>query len=237
MSQKKIFQYGKTTIHYELDYAERNQLAINVHPDTSVSVEAPLGSDFAEIEKRIHKRAAWILRQQRNFRRYSFEIPPRQYVSGESHRYLGRQYRLQVIVDDIPLEFVRMDRGIMTLFSNSKSPENVEKILHDFYRERARKIFEEQVAKWYPRFEKYDIQYPKVVIRKMKSRWGSCTANGKITLNLKLIHVPKKLINYVIVHELSHLVEHNHAPAFYALMSKVMPDWETRREKLNEFEF
>lgn len=103
-------QYGDTNIHYELSYTDRQTLAIHVHPDLSVTVEAPLESEFPEIEKRLHKKAAWILRQQRNFRRYSFEIPPRQYVSGETHRYLGQQYRLKVLQSEDGKESVYMDR-------------------------------------------------------------------------------------------------------------------------------
>ena len=237
MNNQHSLQYGNTSIAYELNYTDRKKLAIHVHPDASVSVEAPLGSDFARIEEKIRKRAAWIVKQQGKFRRYSFEIPQRQYVSGESHRYLGRQYRLRVIEDDTPMEVVRMDRGIITMFVRSKSPKHVKKVLNEWLRERARTIFAERVAEWHPRFERYDILYPQVIVRRMKSRWGSCTAAGKITLNLKLIQVPKRLIDYVIVHELCHLVEHSHAPAFYALMSRIMPDWEERREKLNGFEF
>lgn len=237
MSNQHSLQYGNTSIAYELIYADREKLAIHVHPDASVSVEAPLGSNFSRIEEKVRKRAAWIVKQQRNFRHYSFEIPQRQYVSGESHRYLGRQYRLRVIEDNTPTEVVRMDRGIITIFLRSKSPDYVKKVLDKWMRERARVIFAERIAEWHPHFERYDILYPQVIIRRMKSRWGSCTAAGKITLNLKLIQVPKQLIDYIIVHELCHLVEHNHAPEFYTLMSRIMPDWEERKETLNGFEF
>ena len=80
-STSHALEYGQTAIEYQLTYTGRETLAIHVLPDTQILVEAPLGSDFAEIEKRIRKRAAWILRQQRDFRRFSFDIPPRQYVS------------------------------------------------------------------------------------------------------------------------------------------------------------
>ncbi len=231
------FQYGNTAIEYSLTYADRDALAIHVHPDTSVTVEAPLESKLPEIEKRIHKRAAWIVKQQRQFRRFSVEFPPRKYVSGETHRYLGRQYRLRIFEDDVPIEVVRMDRGIITIFLNDKSPENVKKVLEADFRRRAQTIFTEQVDKWYPRFERFDVQKPQVVIRNMRARWGSCTAKGEITLNFKLIQVPKRLIDYVIVHELCHTVVHAHNSEFYALLSRIMPDWENRREKLNSFEF
>lgn len=232
-----LLQYGQTSIPYHLSYTNRQTLAIHVHPDLHVTVEAPLDSEFPEIEKRLHKKAAWILRQQRNFRRYSFEIPPRQYVSGETHRYLGRQYRLRVIEDDIPIELVRMDRGILTIYTNDKSTKHVKGVYIKWLRERAQIIFAEQVAKWYPRFERFGIEHPKIKVRQMRSQWGSCSAKGRMTLNLKLVMVPKQFIDYVIVHELCHLIEHNHGAAFYALMSKIMPDWEDKRDELNRFEF
>ena len=229
--------YGNTTIEYTLTHTVRETLAVHVHPDTSVTVEAPLEREFAEVEQRVHQRAAWIVKQQREFRRYSVEFPPRLYVSGETHRYLGRQYRLRVIESDDPPEIVRMDRGTISIFARSKSPERVKKVLEDWLRQRAREIFSKRVDEWYPRFERFEVMKPQVVVRKMKSRWGSCTAKGKITLNFKLIQVPRQLIDHVIVHEMCHLVEHSHSRDFYALLSRIMPDWETRREKLNSFEF
>jgi len=231
-------KYGTTTINYQLMYKERDTLAIHVNPDTQVMVEAPLDSDFSLIENKIRKRSAWIIKQQKNFQRYSFELPPRQYVSGESHRYLGRQYQLKVILNEDRKDIVKLDRGrIMIHTCDTKDREKVKKLLDGWYREHARRVYAEQVSIWYPRFERYGIEQPKVVVRKMKSRWGSCTGDGKITLNLKLIQVPKQYIDYVIVHELSHLVEHNHGTAFYSLMNRIMPDWEEHREKLNTFEF
>ena len=78
---------------------------------------------------------------------------------------------------------------------------------------------------------------PAVQVRQMRSRWGSCTAQGKITLNLKLVMVPRQMIDYVIVHELCHLVEHNHGKGFYELLSRVMPAWREVRERLEVFDF
>ena len=238
MSNQHSLQYGNTLIAYELSYADREKLAIHVHPDASVSVEAPLGSDLFRIGEKIRKRAAWIVKQQGKFRRYSYEIPVRQYVSGESHRYLGQQYRLKVLQSKDNKGSTHITREQITVFTRDKKDrEKVKKLLDGWMRERARIIFAERVAEWYPRFERYNFLYPQVVVRRMKSRWGSCTEAGKITLNLKLIQVPKELIDYIIVHELCHLVEHSHAPEFYALMSRIMPDWEERKEKLNGFEF
>ena len=197
-----------------------------------------MGSDFTEIEKRLCKRAAWILRQQRSFRRYSFDIPPRQYVSGETHRYLGKQYQLKVLQSENGKESVKMDREHILVCAKDKNDAvRVKKLLINWYRLQDQKVLSERMEAWFPRFERYKIKQPRIFIREMRSRWGSCTVAGKMTVNLKLIMVPKHFIDYIIVHELCHLIEHNHSRVFYGLMSRVMPGWEEWREKLNQFEF
>ena len=237
-STSHALEYGQTAIEYQLTYTGRETLAIHVLPDTQILVEAPLGSDFAEIEKRIRKRAAWILRQQRDFRRFSFDIPPRQYVSGETHRYLGKQYQLKIFQSEGAKEYVKMDREhILVCVKEKNDTARVKKLLINWYRRQALKIYSERLETWFPRFERYNIKQPRIFVREMRSRWGSCTAAGKMTLNLKLVMVPKQFIDYIIVHELCHLVEHNHSQAFYALMSRIMPGWEEHREKLNIFEY
>ncbi len=236
--EQRVLEFGKTSIVYQLSYTDRETLAIHVHPDLRVTVEAPLDSDFSEIEKRLHKRASWILRQQQNFRRFSFDIPPRRYVSGETHRFLGKQYQLKVLQCENEKEYVKMDREhILVGVCDKSDQERVKKQLTNWYRQRAYEIFCERVEAWFPRFERYGIRYPEVTVRQMRSQWGSCSVQGKMNLNLKLVMVPRQFIDYVIVHELCHLIEHNHGSSFYALMSRIMPDWEEKRESLNKFEF
>jgi hypothetical protein len=85
-----------------------------------------------------------------------------------------------------------------------------------------------------PKFIKYKISQPEVKIKRLKKKWGSCSKQGKITLNSELVKAPKGCIEYVINHELCHLVEHNHSSAFYELQEKTMPDWEKRKNKLEK---
>ncbi len=118
-----------------------------------------------------------------------------------------------------------------------RSRARAKKLVENWYRQCAKEVFDERVAVWYPHFERFGFDPPVVVVRQMRSRWGSCTAQGKITLNLKLIMVPKQLIDYVIVHELCHRVEQNHSKRFYGLLGRVMPDWKERKEKLKRFDF
>ncbi len=104
-------QFGETEISFSLSYADRKTLAIHVHPDGKVSVDAPLSADIEKVYGKVKKRASWILKQQRKFESYPAPLPERRYVSGETHRYLGRQYRLKVI--EGLEESVKMTRGML----------------------------------------------------------------------------------------------------------------------------
>jgi predicted metal-dependent hydrolase len=226
-------QYGDALIEYHLSYAPRKTLGISVHPDLTVEVKAPLGSDFDRIEALVHRRAKWILRQQRAFQTYPPQLPPRQYVSGETHRYLGRQYRLKVI--EAEREWVKLSRGFLHVWTlNKADSERVKELLDDWYRKQAKRVFYERLEAMLPRFASLNIPHPELCIKTMRTRWGSCSTAGRIHLNLKLMQVPKRYIDYIIVHELCHLVEHNHSPRFYALLDRMMPDWRERRQQINE---
>ncbi|SRR5690606_38664334 len=231
-------RYGNTTIEYELIYSNRKTLAIHVHPDLRVTVVAPEGSDLSRVQEKVHKRAPWILRQKREFSRYLPHLPPREYVSGETHRYLGRQYRLKVVPSQTSYEGVKMQRGrIFVTLPDPTDTGQVKQLLDAWYRKHAERVFRERLDELFPRFARFGLERPQLSLRVMQTRWGSCTANGRILLNPKLIQVPKPCIDYVIVHELCHLKEHHHGPEFYALLSRVMPDWEARKRRLDEFEF
>jgi hypothetical protein len=226
-------QYGTTTIQYDLHFAPRKTLGIDVHPDLSITVVAPQGSDLTDVAARVKKRGAWILRQQREFELYLPLVPPRQYVSGETHRYLGKQYRLKVVADAV--ERVKLTRGRLFVYTpDPQQREQVQALLTEWYRGHAQHVFTERLAACFPRVAKYGLAYPELEIRQMEKRWGSCTAEGKVLLNLRLIQAPKKLIDYVVMHELCHLKEHHHGTAFYALLDRAMPDWRERRQLLNE---
>jgi predicted metal-dependent hydrolase len=228
-------QYGTTAIEYHLTYAERKTLGISVLPDLTVEVKAPLETEFDAVEARVRQRASWILRQQRELMRYLPRTPERQYVSGETHRYLGRQYRLKVV--EAEREWVKLSRGYLQVSTASKrDTARVRELLEEWYCRQARRVFHERLDAVYPRVQRLGIAYPELVIRRLQARWGSCSPNGTITLNLTLIQTPKSCIDYVILHELCHLKENNHSRAFYQLLDYVLPDWESRRTKLNEVE-
>lgn len=229
-------EYGEATIQYEVIYTSRKTLAISVHPDLRVTVEAPEGTTLAAVEAKVRKRASWILKQQRELAKYLPPLPPKQYVSGASHRYLGKQYRLKVIQADY--EQVKLTRGQIEIYTlDKRDTKQVQEQLDGWYLWQARRVFRQRLREMFKRFHSFTIDLPKLQIRALKARWGSCTPSGMIILNVKLMQVPKRYIDYVLVHELCHLIEHNHSKRFYLLLDNLMPDWRERRRELNEVEF
>jgi len=227
--------FGDTAIEYTLTYAARKTLAIHVHPDRSVTVKAPAGSDLAAVEGFLRKRAPWILRKQAEFAALPPKQPPRRYVSGESFSYLGRHYRLKVSEGE--REWVKLARGYLEVTTpNKANTAYVQAQVELWLRRQAQRHLHERVVALLPRFKPLALAEPELAVRAMKSRWGSCTGKGKITLNLHLMRAPRPCIDYVVVHELCHLVEHNHGKGFYALMDRVMPEWRKRREELKQVE-
>jgi len=195
-------------------------------------------ADYVAIEAFVKRRGPWILRQLRELARYDNPVNPlpRQYVSGESYRYLGRQYRLKVIADTV--ERIVLSRGWLTIsVADPADHRAVQRLIHGWYRAKAERVFNERLIACHGRVAALGITLPSLGVRTMKRRWGSCSKTGKVTLNLKLIQAPRALIDYVILHELCHLVELNHSPRFWALLTRVIPDWERLRDELNHYEF
>ena len=176
------------------------------------------------------KRGAWIQRQLREVARLPPPLPPLRYVSGEGWRYLGRQYRLRVVPGET--EGVRLSRG--ELWLTVRSPERAGRVLTRWLRSRAEVIFAERMAHCLEHAAAYGLHHSSEFrLRAMRTRWGSLTAQGRLTLNPVLVHAPTECIDFVILHELCHLREFNHSRAYYALLSRVLPDWKRRRERLN----
>lgn len=230
---KKQIKYGSQIIEFELRYSDRKTLGITVNPDLSVLVKAPIDASKEKIFEKVEKRASWILEQKRYF--LSFEPRRKDYLykSGESHYYLGRQYLLKI--EQGKEEKVLYSGRYLVVKTQNKSRENIKKLLNAWYKERAAIKFPEIAEPLIQRFEEYKVTPKSMHIRQMKLRWGSCSANGNIILNPELIKAPKACIEYVINHELCHLLHRNHTKAFFALQSRVMPDWEKWKNKLENF--
>lgn len=231
IAERYSITYGKESISFSVLFSARKTLGIEVYPDSNVVVKAPLGTDPAEVRKRVVKRVRWILKQQHYFHQFDPRTPARQFVGGETHLYLGRQFRLAITAGN--QNSVKLSRGYFAVeVKGAASPDKVKSLLEGWSAEKAGIKFAESFDGCWPYFDKRGLMKPRLQIRRMKKRWGSLSRGGRLTLNTDLIRAPKECIDYVITHELCHLQCHDHSQSFYRLLERVMPDWEKRKHKL-----
>lgn len=228
-------QFGSKKIDFQWQYSQRKTLGITITPQMLVLVKAPLNVPIEKIKEKLRLRAVWILKQIQFFAAFHPKMPEKRYITGETHLYMGRQYRLKVITENIigKENTVKLKGQFLEVYTADK--ENAQKLLTNWYLAKAQERFH-TLAK--PLFEKFVLKYNlpdaeyALSIRKMETRWGSCTPNGKIWLNPELIKAPKACIEYIIIHELCHLIHPNHSQQFMDLQLNEMPDWEKWKEKL-----
>lgn len=232
--QTLSFCYGDEHIVFERvkRLHESNKVLIKVHPDCRVVVSAPENTDGEALVAAVKKRGRWIHKQLCHFRKQHEHITPRQYVSGESHFYLGKQYLLKVIEAPEQAPGVKLLRGKLEVTVRSKSASKVNQLLTDWYKARAKETFTKRLDALLEQ-TLWVTERPSLRLLTMQTQWGSCSPNGRITLNPHLVKAPRECIDYVILHELCHIAEHNHGEHFYRLMNQVMPTWEKTKQRLD----
>jgi len=225
--------YGKEKISFNVLYADRKTLEIAVHPNARVVVKAPHGTLIEDILNRVTKRARWIKKQITYFRKFEPCTPARRYVGGETHMYLGRQYRLKIRKGrNTEVKLKGAYFHVMTPKPNCI--QKIKDLLEDWYKEHAYLVFARRLEICYETAKKLHVPFPEIQLRRMTQRWGSCSKSGDILLNTNLVKASLYCIDYVIIHELCHLKVHTHNNRYYNLLSKYMPDWKKRKERLEK---
>jgi predicted metal-dependent hydrolase len=227
---KSAIQFGSKQIDFHLEYSNRKTLGITVKPDLSVLVKAPVDTTLEKIEEKLRKKASWIIRQQSFFLTFHPKTPAKKFVGGETHLYLGRQYRLSIV--QTKLESVKLKGKFIEVATIDKL--RVRQLVNGWYLGNAKIKFQSIAQPIIDRFKIHGVEPSSIVLRDMPTRWGSCTPKGKIILNPELIKAPKGCIEYVIIHELCHLVHHDHTQSFIDLQTKEMKDWEKWKMKLEK---
>jgi len=226
----EAIQFGSRIINFRLEYSDRKSLGITVTPEMEVLVKAPAQTSMEKVKEKIKQKAPWIIKQQSFFLSFQPKTPNRKYISGETHLYLGKQYRMQIKIGKD--ESVKLKGKFIEVTANEKS--RTKDLLNDWYLNHARTKFHAVAAPLIDKFKKYKVEPSSIVLREMPTRWGSCTPKGKIILNPELIKAPKGCIEYVIIHELCHLVHRDHSQRFIDLQTKEMKDWEKWKVRLEQ---
>lgn len=228
--EKQKFIFGSHIYHYDLVMEERKTLSLTVSPNLEILVKCPIKAENDRIEKFLKRKWFWLEKQLHFFKKYQYSTYKKEYLSGESFFYLGRQYKL--LVKHSKRDKVVLTKGVFLLETtrNAQDKQYNKKLLTKWFREKTETVFRERFEEIKEKFTYKNL--PPLIIRVMQKRWGSCLENGTVILNPKLIHSAKECIDYVIVHELCHVRYKSHDKRFYTLLKHHCPNWEKVKDKL-----
>jgi predicted metal-dependent hydrolase len=235
----RYIRYGNKKIFFEIRRSNRRKtVAIRIDPKAGVVIYSPQFLKADKIEEIVGKRAQWIIEKQELVKNRGYLYPAKEFVSGEAFPYLGKQYRLKVIKRASEKEekcklisgrfMVQINRNL----NGKRVKSTARKALIDWYLERADekipervRLYARQIGKWPHRVE----------IKNHKRRWGSCSHHGIVRFNWKIIMAPVTILDYVIVHELCHLICPDHSARFWQKVQAIIPDYTKRRGQLREY--
>lgn len=232
---KNKINLGNCEIEYELIRRPVKNLNLRIRSDCSICVSANNSVESEQIANFLHAKKGVIiaaLNRYGKIAKYSEEN--HEYLAGESFRYLGRDLRLKILEGK---KSVTAD-GLYLYLSlpNNNDLREKERLIDRWFDLECRRLFPELIEKAHNIFQRYDIALPKLILRGMETRWGSCQPKrNTITLNKRLIETPLECIEYVIVHELTHFLQPNHSREFYDLLNVFMPDWKARKSTLEKY--
>ena len=235
LTPQRSVELDGSVIRYRVVRSARRKktVTITLDRDRHVVVAAPLKTRNADIEAIVRKRAGWILRK---LHEEDSRPQPRQLVSGESLHYLGRAVPISVQTTDGLTPSVKLEDCTFRI----ECPEYLEgeerrtalrEALMNWYWGRADETIRQSVERWQSRVGRKPVR---ISLGNQKSLWGSCSSKGSLRFNWRIVMAPPALIDYVVVHELCHLVVANHSDRFWEQVARLMPDYSQRRLKLRK---
>jgi len=211
-------------LRYSVIYAARKTLTITVERDRSVVVRAPHGTPRDTIDAIVERKKLWLYEKTRHAQKHDRTLTQREFISGSTVLYLGKNYRLEIIAEDF--EGILFDnKFLISKSSTARAPE----LLRDWYIKEAKEKLNRRVRLC---AKHMGVGYNNILISDLKYRWGSCTPKNNLNFNWRLIKAPMRVIEYVIVHELTHLLESNHTANFWAIVKNQLPDYVKSKEWL-----
>lgn len=207
----------------------------NIHlsvypPAGKVRISAPLRMEIDKIRVFAISKLDWVKRQQKKLREQVRETP-REYLDRESHYFWGRRYLLKVIEKDAPPNVELKHNKMLLRIRPGTRDERKQAVLEAWYRERLKEAIPRLIAKWEPLM---GVNVARFFVQQMKTKWGSCNAGaGSIRLNTELAKKPRECLEYIVVHEMAHLLESTHSRRFVVLMDQFIPKWQFYRDELN----
>lgn len=196
----------------------------------AVSVVVPLDTSSEKIDQLLTSKRKWI-KEKLTLQRELAPASDKQFVSGEAFPYLGRNYRLKLVQGAFTPVKLQQGRLLVQLPEANRYPHMVRNALVRWYKHQAKQRIPQKVQRY---AELVGVKPTGITIKSFKARWGSCTAQGKLEFNWRIMLAPNRMVDYVVVHELCHLLHHDHSPDFWQEVNRVMPDYQECRKWLKE---
>ena len=224
---KLEFEYGSRVIAFNLIYRKRKTMSIEVEPTGEVTVIAPAFTSIDKIMERVKSRARWIVSKQYESKFIDDTKINREAISGDSYMYLGRNYSLDIVLDEKSDNIlVKLFRGKFVVNTYTKDEKLIKKALENWYREKTLSKVKERIA-YYKCYFNDDVKDVKV--KEQKKRWASCTTKNELLFNWRCVMAPAFVLDYIVVHEMCHMEYKNHSKDFWNRVYSVMPDYDSRR--------
>ncbi len=231
--RQRAISLGDATITYRHRISRRaRRLRFEVRPGNGLEVTTPPGVSVARIEAVMREKTDWITKMLERYAQPPLSVVETPLQSGALLPFAGGQLRL-VLDTSHPgrRKTTVMEEGTLRLFLDAASPDAVRVTIERWYRRQAHHVFAERAAQWNAQF---GYSYGRIAIRDQKSRWGSCSRQGNLNFNWRLLLAPLAVLDYIVIHELAHLKEGNHSPRFWALVAEHCPDYRDRRVWLRQ---
>jgi predicted metal-dependent hydrolase len=211
-------------LEYEIKYSKRKTLNITVERDRKIIVRAPLNLSIEKIEEIVQSKRQWLKEKINHTQKYPVDLKPKEFISGETLLYLGRNYQLLVV--DEPIEGIEFNQRFRISRENQEA---ANKLFKAWYMKQALSKIE-PLAKMYA--TNLGVKFNEFKTSQMKYRWGSCTPNNNIIFNWRIIKAPMYVLEYLVAHELVHLIEENHTPRFWNILSIQVPNYQKAKNWL-----
>lgn len=224
--------YKDIPINFEIEYKKRKTFAIEIIPPNKIKVKSPRGISKSKIEELVHSKANWIIKKLEEFKDIEHMQIERRFVDGEIFMYLGKEYILKITQNK---NLKKAEVSICNEFIHVKTPkieiEIIKKIMIEWYKIECDKKIRERIEVYGQKLG----EMPRIIkVKEQKRRWGTCTSRRDVLFNWKCIMAPIDVIDYIVVHELCHLVHMNHSANFWSLVKSNFPHYEEKKQWLRK---
>ncbi|MTI71433.1 MAG: M48 family metallopeptidase [Firmicutes bacterium] len=227
------FQYGTKTIEFEVEYRDRKTLEIGIEPPDNIKVVAPKAATEEDILKVVKSKAKWIIQKLFEFKDVEYKKREKEYVNGESFMYLGRNYSLQIIINEKVNEAkAKLYQGKFYIETNTKEQCKLQQAMEEWYRQKTLEKVTDRINYYKPYFT---VTPNSIKVKEQKKRWASCTSNNDLYFNWRCSMAPSNVLDYIVAHEMCHMKYLNHSREFWNLMERIMPDYKERKEWLKNY--